>query len=316
MPYALARPTLRAALSEEGPSVNERKLLEDVTKRVRLWKDLEPYYNDQGYKPDESRGTEAVLNALILASYDAPSGRLSADTPTAFDNMWELQQTTGDKAGAWRWLQFDLEPWEANDSQYYGATLAAIAVGLAPENYRSTPQIQNNLKLLREYLDRNYASQSTINRVDLLWASTKLPRLLTPEQQASIIKQVLSEQQADGGWRLPSLVWTSKGWSLSSLASTLIIRSVKEDGTPLAVKSDGYATGLITYVLQQAGIPRDNVHLQQGLAWLLRNQNEPEGLWRSDSLNKRRSPSSDTQLFMSDAATAYAVLALTENNQH
>ncbi len=316
MPYALARPALRTALGEEGPSVNERKLLEDVTKRVRLWKDLAPYYEDHGYKPAESRGTEAVLNALVLASYDAPSGHLSPDTRTAFDNMWALQETAGDESGAWHWLQFDLQPWEANDSQYYGATLAAVAVGMAPENYRSATEIQNNLKLLREYLARDFAAQSTINRVDLLWASTKLPGLLTPEQRASIIKEVLSKQQADGGWRLSSLVWSSRGWSLSSLASSWIMRSVKEDGTPLELNSDGYATGLITFVLQQAGVPRDNVHLQQGLSWLLRNQDVPEGLWRSDSLNKRRNPSSDTQLFMSDAATAYAVLALTENNQH
>lgn len=78
-------------------------------------------------------------------------------------------------------------------------------------------------------------------------------------------------------------------------------------------KSDGYATGLITFVLPQVGVSRDNVHLRQGLSWLVLNQNKPNGVWPSVSLNKRRSPSSDTGLFMSDASTAYAVLGLTEN---
>src|ERR1700733_6974595 len=38
LPYALARPALRTALAEPSPTVNEEKLLEDVTRRVRLWK--------------------------------------------------------------------------------------------------------------------------------------------------------------------------------------------------------------------------------------------------------------------------------------
>jgi hypothetical protein len=51
------------------------------------------------------------------------------------------------------------------------------------------PGVQNDLTLLREYLNRELAAQSTINRVVLLWASAKLPGLLKPEQQESIIKK-------------------------------------------------------------------------------------------------------------------------------
>src|ERR1700685_4410140 len=43
--YALARPALRATLGEQGPSANERALIENVTKRVRLGKDTGPYYS-------------------------------------------------------------------------------------------------------------------------------------------------------------------------------------------------------------------------------------------------------------------------------
>jgi hypothetical protein len=74
--------------------------------------------------------------------------------------MWALQRNAGDEKGSWPWLQFDEEPWEAKGAVYYGACLAAIAVATAPGNYSSLPAIQDNLKLLREYLNRESASQS------------------------------------------------------------------------------------------------------------------------------------------------------------
>src|SRR5579863_6720938 len=109
LPYALARPVLRTALGESAPSVNERRLIDNVIKRVRLWKEIGPYYSDQGYdhKTEESRGTEAVLNALILASHDAQTGQLSDDTRIAFENMWSLERTLGENRGSWPWLRFD-----------------------------------------------------------------------------------------------------------------------------------------------------------------------------------------------------------------
>lgn len=313
LPYALARPVLRAALAEPGPSINERKLLDDVTKRVRLGKDVGPYYGDQGYdkKTAESRGTEAVLNALILASHDAEKGQLSDDTRTAFSNMWARQQTAGEHRGSWPWLQFDQEPWEANDSGYYGATLAAIAVGTAPGGYASTPEIQDNVTHLREYLNREESAQSTINRVFLLWASTKLPRLLSPEQQKAIVQEILSKQQSDGGWRLASIAWKWRGWSLKSFTNMWL----REDGTPLEGKSDGVATSLTILALQEAGVPRENAQLRRGLSWLMSNQNAAEGFWPASSVNKKRHQSAGTGLFMTDAATAFAVLALTEDQR-
>src|SRR4029077_10168566 len=180
VPYALSRPPLRKSIGEAAPSANERRLLDNVTKRVRLWKEVAPFYSDADrgmYKTVESRGTESVLHALMLASNDAQAGQLSNDTRTALDNMWAEQQTTGNKKGAWLWLRFANEPWEADDSDYYGATLAAVAAGTPPGSYRARPEIQNNLKLLREYLNRECAAQTAINRVVLLWASANLPGL-------------------------------------------------------------------------------------------------------------------------------------------
>ncbi|MGA2375032.1 MAG: hypothetical protein ABSF72_05895 [Candidatus Sulfotelmatobacter sp.] len=313
LPYALARPALRAALAEQAPSINERKLIENVTKRVHLWKEIGPYYSDQGYdhKTAESRGTESVLNALILASHDAQNEQLTDDTRAAFDNMWALQRPTGENKGSWPWLQFDQEPWEANDSNYYGAALAALAVGATPGNYAAAPEIQDNLASLREYLKRERAGQSTINRVFLLWASTKLSGILSPAEQKVIVHEILSKQQADGGWRLASIAWKWNGWTLRSLENMWL----REDGTPMEGKSDGVATSLMILALQDAGVPRDNAQLKHGISWLMSNQSATDGSWPASSVNKRRHKSSETGLFMSDAATAFAVMALIDNQQ-
>ena len=305
VPYALSRAALHNGLAEQSPSADERRLLDNVTKRVRLWKEVAPFYSDAdrgAYKTVESRGTESVLNALILATHDAQSGQLSNDTRTAFDSMWAEQQTTGARKGAWLWLRFNNEPWEADDSDFYGATLAAIAIGAAPANYRSAPEIQNNINQLREYLNREYAAQTPINRAVLLWAAAKMPGLIEPERKKAIISELLEKQQSDGGWSLSSL---SGVWK-------------RHDGTAQEVKSDGYATGLATFALQQAGVSLENAQLKNGLAWLTANQDKSEGSWTSFSLNKNKEHhlSPETALFMNDAATAYAVLALTNADRH
>lgn len=296
VPYAVARPSLRTGDAVQTPSALERRLLDNVIKRVSMWKEVEPFYptkKESDPKTVESRGTESVLNALILARYAATDGEIAPDSHKAFDNMWTEQIKSGDARGAWPWLQFHNSPWEG-DSQYYGATLAAIAIGIAPENYRRTAQVRDGLKLLSEYLVREQASQIPFHRVMLLWASAKLPGLLSGAQQKSIADETLAKQQADGGFSLSSLVG---GWK-------------RRDNTPLEARSDGYATGLILFALQQAGISRTQAEVQHGIEWLVTNQ-QTAGNWLAWSLNKQRDPASDAGRFMGDAATAYAVLALT-----
>ena len=297
VPYALARPLLRQGPANTGPTSSERNLLANVTNRVRAWKEIGPYYTDERYgapKTSQSRGTESILNAFVLSSYDAAAGTLSADTRSAFDHLWALQEQSGELKGAWPWLVFGLQPWESSDAPFYGAALAAVAVSMAPGEYSSTPDVQEHLDLLRGYFARHYERQPLFNRATLLWASTKVPGILDTAQQQAVIDEVFAQQQDDGGWSLTSLgTWK------------------RLDDTALETKSDAYATGLVTFALRQAGLSKADQRLANALSWLRRNQDETEGSWPAYSLNKDRDPSSDTGRFMRDVATAYAVLALT-----
>jgi squalene-hopene/tetraprenyl-beta-curcumene cyclase len=297
LPYAIARPALRTTLGESGPSASESKILNNLLTRARDWRDIEPFYPDQTRgipKTSESRAIESVMNAVVLSRRDSGAGRLSDDTRTALGVMWSLQMKTGPNNGAWTWLNFNYDPWESPNSPYFGASLAALAVGSAPEGYAATPEIQNNLKALRGYFDRQHGAVSVLNQLMGLWASARVPGLLTDQQRRATIDATLALQQADGGWNAASL-GTFK----------------RADNTANDTRSDGYATALAALAMQEAGVPRTDPRIAKGLDWLRRNQDRATGRWVATSLNKERDPESDIGKFMSDAATAYAVLALT-----
>ncbi|HEY3965797.1 MAG TPA: hypothetical protein VGM05_14660, partial [Planctomycetaceae bacterium] len=152
--------------------------------------------------------------------------------------------------------------------------------------------VDRSLVLLRNYLKDHRTEQNLFNRIWLLWAACGIDGLLTADERTAAIGDLLEAQQPDGGWRLASLG-----------------AFTRRDGTPQALGSDGYATGLVLHVLQMAGVSKESEKIAGGLTWLRTNQS-PTGEWRAASVNKERDPASHTGRFMSDAATAYAILAL------
>jgi squalene-hopene/tetraprenyl-beta-curcumene cyclase len=308
-PYALARPVLRKLMGKKEATKYEDRLLAQITQRVASWKELDSpqfqlFYDFNERKKKESWGTEAVLNCFLLACDDAFRGRTepSVAARTAFSNLWKTQAMVEDQAGSWDWLDFHLEPWESKQARYFGATLAAIALGTAPGYYHAgvDPELDKHVNQLRTYLRTNFAKQNLYNRVWLLWAATKVQGVLSPEEQKNIIAEIQSRQQADGGWRLASLGAYKRN-----------------DATPQETESDGYATGLILHILQTVGLTKNEPTVRKGLAWLRRNQRR-SGAWVGYSVNKKRAPESTNEAkahvgkFLWDAATAYAVLALSD----
>ena len=315
VPYLLARPALRSAMAVSEPTSQEARLLKEVVRRVDSHPDHESLSDS---KQRGERGTESVLNALILACQDSALKRPqpSEITRKALRQLWETQRADG----AWDWIDVAQEPDESADSQFYGAALAAIAVGTAPNRgYGGEADTAGNVYKLRAYLKGRYAGQSLYNQTWMLLASSRLAGLLNPERREELMRELKTKQNADGGWSLYQL----GPWKWSK-ASPPFAPPGKPD-TSLLEKSDGYATGLLAYALPRAGLPENDPALNRALAWLKANQNEVRidphvwKCWRTYSLNHDRENGGAhggdwKQLLMSDMATAFAVLALSPSD--
>ena len=238
---------------------------------------------DKDEKEKKHAHREIVGTATALALHDAQtSGKLAPITRAALDRMWTLQR----QDGTWSWPKCEWPPFEIDD--YYGAVLAAVGVGHAPEDYARGDSASAGVKRLRDYFQKT-PPPSLHHTAWLLWASTKLDGLLTDEQKQSTIKALRALQRDDGGWSMESL---GQGW----------VGRRGEAANPEA-PSDGYGTGLIVFVLREAGVEVQDESIQRGKAWLTSHQ-RVSGRWFTRSLNGVK------QHYISDTATAFAVLAL------
>jgi squalene-hopene/tetraprenyl-beta-curcumene cyclase len=279
-PYLLARTSVgdpNAAGLREA-----RKFLEE---RVAAWDKggkSKGYLKGLGVIERTEGVTEVVAIAATLALHDGQTtGKLQPATGTALARMWELQQADG----SWTWNKEDLAPLEYDD--YYGAVYAALGVGHAPEGYARSEAAREGVGRLRRYFQKTPAP-NLHHKMYLLWASLALDGLMDRAERERTVKALLALQRADGGWSLPSLgAWKRHNGKLQD----------KDAG------SDGYATGLVVYVLRQAGVAAAAKPIQRGVAWLKANQRE-SGRWFTRSLNR------DGRHYISNAGTAFAILAL------
>lgn len=296
LPATMALPALRAQLGTSQRSVAEMQVMDDVVKRVWIWRDVDPFYLDQTRgigKSSESRGVEAVLNALVLATRDQERGHLGPDTLQAFSNMWALQIKAGEQKGGFIWLNFHLEPFESPTATYWGATLAALALARAPDGYSADPAVAPQIEALRAYLRGGISGQSLYTRTLLLWADSQLHGILDSGEKQKIIADLSAAQGPDGGWSTPHLAT----WQ-------------RVDKTPLPEGSDGYATAVIALALREAGVPATASPLKAARIWLIAHQDKVTGAVPAQSINKDRKPGTDAYPFMSDEATGIASLAL------
>ena len=263
--YLYARPAISA---ENTAHLQVRAFAEELVQK--RWEDQGPRWD-----------AEVVAAAAALAFNDAATTRkLHPASRTALDRMWTVQK----EDGGFSWLKCDWPPMESDD--HYGVTLAAIAVGVAPDHYAATPAAQKGMDGIRRWLKAN-PPPTLHHQSMLLWANSYVADLITTDEQATTIQQLKTLQKTDGGWALATLGNWTRGDDLQ--------QDVEH--------SDGYGTGFALYALRRADIsPSDNA-IRSGVKWLKSNQRE-SGRWYTRSLFK------DNYHFISHAGTAMAVMAL------
>ena len=279
-PYMLARTSVG-----DPKSAGLREALRFLEERVAAWDKGgkgKGYLKAEGIIEFTEGVTEVVAIAATLALHDGQTTRkLQPATRAALARMWELQQADG----SWTWNKENLAPLEYDD--YYGAVYAALGVGHAPEGYAQNEAAKEGVARLLRYFEKTPAPDLH-HKTFLLWASLALDGLMDKAERERTLKALLALQREDGGWSLPSL----GAWK-------------RQNGKPQDkdAGSDGYATGLVLYVLRQAGVAVAEKPIQRGIAWLKANQRE-SGRWFTRSLNR------DGRHYISNAGTAFAILAL------
>ena len=225
---------------------------------------------------------EVVTTAAALAHNDAhTTKKLHPLTRSALDRMWTVQQ----KDGGIRWLKLNQPPMEFDD--HYGVTLAALAVGVAPEGYAKTEIAQKGLNGLRTWLKAN-PPKNLHHKTMILWVSTYLDGFMTADEQKATKKALLAKQLPNGGWSTPSL----GDWKRAD--------DLEQDPTI----SDGYGTGFTIYVLLRAGIAANDPAVVNGIAWLKANQRE-SGRWFTRSL-----VNDNNKHYLAHIGSAFAVMAI------
>lgn len=263
--YLYVRPMIDAKVQAHGEI---RKAAEELV-TVR-WPEKKPRWD-----------AEVVATAAALAYNDKlTTKKLHPVTRTALDRMWTVQQ----KDGGIKWLLCKWPPMENDD--HYGVTLAALAVGVAPEEYAKSEQAVKGVEALRGWL-KNNPPQNLHHKAMILWVSTYLDGFTTNLDKLKTIRELQARQLPDGGWSAAGIY----PWP----------RGDKKEQEPSV--SDGYGTGFTIFVLRQVGVPASDPNIQKGVAWLKANQRE-SGRWYARSLFR------DNKHYLSHAGSAFAVMAL------
>ena len=242
---------------------------------------------DPSYQRNRTRtpGAEAMVatTAFLAISDMKIKGTLSETTRQAFDYIWRIQSDSG----AWdKWIKCNWGPYESDD--HFGVSLVALALGVASsDEYVQSPRAAEGDRRLKKFLS-NHPPESLHQKGMLLWAAGHRKDLV----DKTVVKQwqddLFSVQKVNGAWVLPEL--GDRHWKRS-------------DGRAQSTEPDAYATAFAVHVLVESGIEYGDKRLIKARRWL-RAQQRASGRWYT------RSPHKDNRHYISNAATSFALLAL------
>lgn len=172
-----------------------------------------------------------ILVAVELARHDAvTTGKLRPLTRAALDAIWKVQLADG----GLKWLHVREAPQAIDD--WWPATMTALGVAAAPDDYAKTPSAAAGLEKLRGWF-LAHPPQTNHERALTLLADQAIGGIVKDEDRRPMLRDLLSDQRDDGGWSMASLA----PWQ-------------RPDKKPLDPnKSDGYATGVTVLALVRGG---------------------------------------------------------------
>lgn len=283
--YMVIRPSLSRSLGE--PNEDTRQFF---LKSLTDLKTEKPERLRQSTRP-----AQVIYIAAGLAEWDAHlTKKRTPETDEALRLMFEIQNENG------TWGSLDCWPPFESDA-YHEATVAAMAAATAPGWLNDVQQkgdetLKRGLDRLVSYL-KTEVPKHDYSRTLLLWASARLPGIVTAAQKRELTDMLVRHQKPDGGWSIRSFA-APDAWGSGNRAEKL--KAEPEFSDP---PSDGHMTGLAIIVLRENGVPTTDERIQKGIQWLKSNQQE-SGRWWTRSLN------TDSWHFITYSGTAYPLLAL------
>ena len=237
-PYLVARPALKETASPRIAEV--RRFFEE---RVAHWDDKDkaakPRWDAEVVVDGRGAGDQRRGDDRQASSPDPQGARPDLDGPEARRGL--------------RLAQVRLAPLEYDD--YYGAIVAALGAGHAPDGYAQSPAAQAGLARLRAYFAKN--PPPDLHHADD--AALGLDPARRPDDRRA------AEHDHRPAPRAP----TSRRRLEPPLAGSTGNGATARPTIPKA-PSDGYATGLGSFVLRQAGVPTSDPAIQRGVGWLCR----------------------------------------------
>jgi squalene-hopene/tetraprenyl-beta-curcumene cyclase len=290
--YLMVRPLLTKAFPKSEMEETRRWLERRMKIFDRLRRNGTMFYEDDGLVGYSALEFVSIATALVF--YDAQTmGTLQPGTRAALTKMWALQNGSGD------WNQLDscasMSFPVVEFDGYYGATLAALATGIAPEDYAKSDEAKAGLAKLRRFF-KNNPPPNLHHKAMLMWASLRTEGLMTPEERSATIKGLLKLQRDDGGWSMSNFNRMSE-----------YSRGRFDDPA-----SDGYATGFFIYVLRQAGVSASSPEIVRGINWLKTHQRQSGSWFTAHRLGHNRTEGGlgTRGLSVLNLGTAFAVMAL------
>jgi squalene cyclase len=276
---------------KRGIAVNDKAL-----DQLRDWA-VPSYANHPKHRPvgqdGEEKGSSVSLNTVYLTQAALSADKVDEKTTEAIKKFSVHLLTAQEADGSWK-SSAKLPP--VGDITEVRTMQVLLALAVAQEKGLVDAEKWNAARdRALAWLGKNkFVDQNQSLNLRLLVAQ----RFGKPEEVESLTKQLLAQQDADGGW------------SQTREASTEAIKDYEgKKTTPAPEKaekrpSDAMATGQSIYALRKAGLDAQHPALQRAQAYLIASQTK-DGSWRVPVRSQKNSGKA-----LSHFGTGWAALGL------